>query len=100
MNRMNVMGRAMVVLALMGSTTAWGQGLMDDSPVVSPGWHLVNGAGAMGGSCYLIKNRVTATKEAASWHLTAPATGDYQIQIHVPAGDHGSPATRNAMYII
>jgi len=95
------LGRAVVVLALLGGTAAWGgQEPVSDSPSVSPGWQRVTDASAEGGTCFVVKNHAGSTKETASWNVQVPAAGDYQIQVYIPPAGNLSPRTRNATYII
>ena len=97
---MRCLGRAVAVFALLGTTAAWGQEAPQDSPSVSTGWQRVEAAGAVGGACFMAKNRLRATSETATWGLPVPALGDYQIQVYVPPVDSLGPRTQNATYII
>src|SRR6266571_3353912 len=97
---MRCLGRAVAVFALLGTTAAWGQEAPQDSPSVSTGWQRVEAAGAVGGACFMAKNRLRATSETATWGLPVPAVGDYQIQVYVPPVDSLGPRTQNATYII
>src|SRR6266571_3419223 len=97
---MRCLGRAVAVFALLGTTAAWGQEAPQNSPSVSTGWQRVEAAGAVGGACFMAKNRLRATSETATWGLPVPAVGDYQIQVYVPPVDSLGPRTQNATYII
>jgi hypothetical protein len=97
---MRSLGRAVAILALLGATAAWGQEAPNDSPSVSAGWQRVESATAVGGACYMTKNRLKATSQAATWSLQVPAGGDYRIQVYVPPVDNQLPRTRNATYVI
>src|SRR5260370_16791815 len=93
MHRMRSLGRTLVVLALLGATAAWGQEAPNDNPTVSAGWQRVQAASAVGGAFYLAKNRLKATSQTASWNLSVPAAGDYQIHVYIPPVDTPGPRT-------
>src|SRR5713101_4949781 len=100
MHRMRSLGRTVAVFALLGATAAWGQEAPNNNPTVSTGWQRVQAASAVGGAFYLAKNRLKATSQTASWNLSVPAAGDYQIQVYISPVDTPGPRTQNATYII
>src|SRR5262245_5018136 len=100
MHRMRLYGGIVAMLALLGATSAWGQGQSSDSAAVSPGWQKVEEASSVGGNCFVAKNRAATTKETAAWSLEVPSAGDYQIQVYVPPAAAQQPRTHSAMYLI
>ena len=86
MHRIRSLGLAVALIGLLG-TAAWGQEAANTSPSVSAGWQRVNAADALGGVCFMVKNRSGTASETAAWTLQAPAAGDYQVQVYIPPVD-------------